>query len=482
MEKAIEKPDTEKPQVTLSPSSPRQVLSDRATHIPCEYTIYIPSNLDLEKLMADNPPNFKTKLDRVAYICSLIYDRSYRKQKGEDKVPKAYVRLHSKILESKVKEYPKIFIYLEEQNIISIDRTSIIGKKSRGYKFQQQFWTEPKQHKIKSKVLIKAILRYKDLFKKQARNTSNTIEYHYPEHLDIWFNNLLKIDYKGAIRELNSLYLSDLKEYGEETAFLKKTSRHIPLIKLQKGIFQSTIDKTAGRYHTVLTQLKSNFRKFITYNGKKLVSIDIVNSQPLLSLALLNTDIYYRNRIDKLIKTYNDNFLQQHYYVRSFTNHKDVIEYSQSVINGTIYEDFANKLVASNLISTSLSKKEMRKVAKSAMFSCLFNRKNADYYDDRVKLFQKTYPNVYSAFKEVKRGKENHRALACTLQNFEAQLIIQTATKYLYEINNKIPLFTLHDSIITTPEYEDLVYRVMNNTIFKAMNIEPILKIESWAA
>ena len=69
---------------------------------------------------------------------------------------------------------------------------------------------------------------------------------------------------------------------------IKYNSRLRPLILLHEGIFNPKIDTTAGRLHSTLTQLKSDLRQFITYDGHPLVSIDIVNSQPYLSTVLLS--------------------------------------------------------------------------------------------------------------------------------------------------------------------------------------------------
>ena len=57
--------------------------------------------------------------------------------------------------------------------------------------------------------------------------------------------------------------------------------------KLRNYEYLMKVDKTAGRFHTLLTQLPSNLRKFVTYDGKELVGVDLVNSQPLLANALL---------------------------------------------------------------------------------------------------------------------------------------------------------------------------------------------------
>ena len=41
-------------------------------------------------------------------------------------------------------------------------------------------------------------------------------------------------------------------------------------------------------------------------------------------------------------------------------------------------------------------------------------------------------------------------------------------------------MFTIHDSVVTTLEYQDVVVRVVNDVIFEAIGVSPKVHIESW--
>jgi len=43
--------------------------------------------------------------------------------------------------------------------------------------------------------------------------------------------------------------------------------------------------------------MSKDFRKFVSYDGQKLVGIDLRNSQPLLATALLDKNIFNNNPI-----------------------------------------------------------------------------------------------------------------------------------------------------------------------------------------
>lgn len=59
--------------------------------------------------------------------------------------------------------------------------------------------------------------------------------------------------------------------------------------------YRYTVDDTGNRLHTNLTNLPAEVRNFITYAGRPLVSIDIRNSQPYMSLALFERKFWQSN-------------------------------------------------------------------------------------------------------------------------------------------------------------------------------------------
>jgi hypothetical protein len=54
-----------------------------------------------------------------------------------------------------------------------------------------------------------------------------------------------------------------------------------------------SVDPNVHRFHSNLTCMKSIYRNLLTYDGQKLVSIDIKNSQPYLSTKLLDPKFWF---------------------------------------------------------------------------------------------------------------------------------------------------------------------------------------------
>ncbi|MFN5850155.1 MAG: hypothetical protein ACK43K_16825, partial [Chitinophagales bacterium] len=114
--------------------------------------------------------------------------------------------------------------------------------------------------------------------------------------------------------------------------------------RIHKGDFQFTIDNNAGRLYTVLTQIKKELRQFIRYNGKKLVAVDIKNSQPYLSSVLFSEEHYNLNNCEKAIQYYNPLYKIEENY-SNFKNildkarkKEDIPKFLSIISKGKIYE------------------------------------------------------------------------------------------------------------------------------------------------
>ena len=95
------------------------------------------------------------------------------------------------------------------------------------------------------------------------------------------------------------------------------------------------------------------------------------------------------------------------------------------------------------------------------------------------KLFKEKFPAIYGLIKIIKRG--NHRSLPCLLQSVESEIVLHRCCKRVWEeYNHEIPVFTIHDSICTNPQYVEAVRTIMNDEFENAIGLTPLLKIENW--
>ncbi|MFT5250670.1 MAG: hypothetical protein ACI93P_002412 [bacterium] len=464
-------------------SSPENANQERVHRsIPKSLILFIPENLDFDYLLEKNPPNFSYQKDKFIYITYLITDIPTR-NKDKDYI---FVPLYSSLLKTKVHNYNKYLDYLVVNGVLVKDGQYIVGKKSKAFAFTQTYKTKVKEVVITYPTLIKSISCFKNI--KTSRKTNficqDISELNY---LTKWYNPKFTIDLDSAVNWIENQLEIDLANPTVHNSIQKFNYRFIPISKIDRREFNIVIDKTAGRLHSPLTQIKGELRQFLKYNGEELYSIDIVNSQPYLITALLNEEKFIKNKIFKTIQNYNPKTrkgtilnTEIPYYVSKIGNPKyrpeNVNQFIKSVSSGKFYEEFGILLKSEGLLSGS--GKELRKNAKIATFSSIFSPNNSISYNESLQSFKKVFPDVYNLLSLIKFGKGNHRTLSCTLQNFEANLILHRACKIISRINSNIPIFTLHDSIITTKEHIMLVKKVMKHVLTKAIGLPPVLKIE----
>lgn len=143
-------------------------------------------------------------------------------------------------------------------------------------------------------------VEYKDFaFEKNLRNRKGFVNRSLkgPKYLNKFYNNKLKIDERAfeINEEIYKLKLNndnlldyDYKNKKMKNPLKQRNSAYKSMMKIRNVEHNNSRDKTSKRYHSNLSRLSSIQRNFITYDGKKLVSIDLVNSQPYFSNRILD--------------------------------------------------------------------------------------------------------------------------------------------------------------------------------------------------
>ena len=153
----------------------------------------------------------------------------------------------------------------------------------------------------------------------------------------------------------------------------------------------------------------------------------------------------------------------------------DVQRYKKLVKEGNFYQ----------YIEKMLSKKENqeidRKKIKAAVFQILFTDNRFFGQIDAVskRIFREAFPTVYRLFAVIKQ--KDKRNLPILLQRIESHLVLQVVTKRIAKDRPELPLFTIHDSVITTKGNEEYVKEIITSEIEKAVGFAPKLKTEYWS-
>ncbi|MDL2289868.1 hypothetical protein LJB95_00500 [Paludibacteraceae bacterium OttesenSCG-928-F17] len=472
-------------------------IEENKKKIPASYLLSIPENLNLEEMLDKNPPSFNYHIDNFVYIASLPNSIMESIRDNEDDYERAiregYVPFYSPIIQQKVHDYKKYIDYFLENNVLETDnKYSKKGGKSIWYRYTSQYNQKTVEVKITKRSLIK------NLFERTKPHLLREAEIELlPEmalskvsYLTKWFNSKLRIDMEKAKGFLLQLFNEDKEIRGEDIATRKYNSLELTALKINNPEnikSYLSIDKTVGRFHSPLTNLKSELRNYLTYDNKKLVSLDLKNSQPFLSLALVDYSVYQQSNIKETLLHYYGQLDKDkgksridkiEKMLQNYENRPDIIEYKKSVASGDIYETIGT-YTGSYLLHTE-NENTRRKNSKNEFIKVLFGINytiQPEHYTDEITprdnlvIFSSIFPSVYNIFQEVKHKK--YAVLAWILQHFEADLILHTVCKQIAKNKPKIPLFTIHDSVVTTVENADYVESEMKRIIKEKILHEP---------
>jgi hypothetical protein len=236
---------------------------------------FVPANLNLNEIIQTNPPDFKYEIEYFHYIISTIITLpSYNKGFLE----KEFVPIKAQLLQRRIRTYKLHLDYLIENNIIETDNHYIPNEKSKGFKLND-LYIESELEEIRFTILSLTRRLPEEVTKQRY------VERNY-KYLTRWFNSSLQIDVDNATKFLSILRDNELKEGIKNTQYRFK-SREISIRNFAATNFSYSIDRTAYRFHSNLTNLKSELRQYLNYNGETLCSIDIKNSQPFISTIFL---------------------------------------------------------------------------------------------------------------------------------------------------------------------------------------------------
>jgi hypothetical protein len=192
-------------------------------------------------------------------------------------------------------------------------------------------------------------------------------------------------------------------------------------------------DEFGRRYHSNLTNLRSDLRKHLRVDGQPLVQIDISNSQPLFQAVV--------------------------------AERRGVVcpAYKQVCEEGQLYEFLGDK--------TGLT----RKRTKQQMMSSVFFGKN-DSRSRTKRAFRKCFPEVAALLEDIKAN--DHAALARLLQRAESDFIVRTVCDRLRRQHPGMFVATIHDSIVTNSRENAATILETMREKFVELNMAPKLEIE----
>ncbi|WP_248722728.1 hypothetical protein [Seonamhaeicola sp. ML3] len=436
-------------------------------------TLYIPERINMDNILECHPPDFKYHKDYFVYILSLITSIASKKRGLVEKYD-GYIPINKKILQKRVRNYRAHIDYLKERRVIYEITHYKVGEKSQCYKFTEEYESKNVPVQITKRTLIKSILKVD-----KNCNVKKTAQLDY---LKSWFNEDLEVDFKKGVDYLIKEYRNEVDNPESKNPLLSFNCKLLPLQKLYRKEYDFYVDKSGERLHTNITQLKSELRCFLRYKGKRLSSVDISNAQPYLAIALLDSKIFKSLEMEQFItnprKENDSNYLKELTCLIGETENKpDVLKFKQMVASGEFYEKFEQMLNESKLVELDGLIMD-RKLVKEIALKTINSPNTHIWFNGSMKAFKKAFPNVYRVFQLIKKGK--HNTLSIALQRLEANLVLHKACGFISKVRPDIPLYTLHDNIVTTVGNVRFVKSVLSKVLKKHIGVTPSLKVETW--
>jgi len=426
--------------------------------------LHIPDML-VEKLntyLKEYPPTFKYDIMYFYYVVNYITIKYLRKKKDEE-----YICINKKYLRdvttSSIGSYIKL---LEEGGFIISDGKYLSGEKSLWYKLNPEY--------LKGNRCVIKVYPDTKLFKKTMQKLRNR-KAHY-NRLEPFLKAM-----KDEFMQVDLNYEEAYKWIGNNVEDANKLYHIVSLSQLKDKRFRYfKRNKTNKRLDTNLTNLKTELRYFIKGDY---VNIDLKNSQPFfLSQLILNIIQTIRGLplccyLDgkKISSSFGIKALQKILLIHQNSKKSNMVnlrKFSNSVIKGTLYEDFVSYYPESI----------KRDRAKEIMFMVLFSQNTSDRkyrsfipYEKEKIIFAEVFPFVYEVVKMLK-PKKKHSLLAISLQRLESYIFIDLVAKRLVE-DGIIPI-TIHDSVIVKATDEVKALEIMKNIFLANFGVIPTFKVE----
>ncbi|EPR73443.1 hypothetical protein ADIWIN_1473 [Winogradskyella psychrotolerans RS-3] len=428
----------------------------------------------------------KLNLTKASYIMNLLY---YIPLSSDEKYEDGWIPICSQAL-VRIKGYKRYINFLQDKDFLNKKciEYSTSSNTCKKYKIGDAYrkhlidfhWLEDNSRFIKKSNEIKI-------------SRMSVADDKCP-HLTKWFNpELLSIDSLSALKYIRDTYIKDSQ--------IKKKNKRIFIVKsIQNKCWSYSREGLDNRLHSIFTAIPKDLRKYVKYNNEQLISLDIKNSQPFIYASILNQII---NPSINLLNNYLSNeYNTLHVSIMSdllnSDQYNEIQIFINKVLDGTFYEHFGDILYKEGLISKDINEEcyigmpkrirgvwvrkhtnydNLRKVSKDVVMQILFSSEK--HSSEFITVFKRHYPELYRVIQFIKKENEKN-FFPVLLQNIEADCILDHCTRLISSKHPMMPLFTIHDSIVTTESYETILKEEFNRLLSIYFGLKPRLESEVW--
>jgi len=382
------------------------------------------------------------------YVLNLLHWKWVCWQADED----GFVRLHYDLLTKIIPraDWQTVKYHLLDRAVIDCDLTAVAGSKCFGYRLRPEY--------RKAKRVECADLRLNRAIRRACGTAERTLA---PVHRWL-FGHLKRLDFDAAgARPVIAAALPDLESPIGPAEYRDQLTAHAQKLANRESFLHCD---RFGRVHTLVSSLAKPLRLFLRVGGTPLVNLDLANSQPLIAGLVARRFYASAEGRGRFLRSAFDGASHTYRYRMAADacgpGPADVEDYLALCAAGRFYESFG----------TNLPRDEV----KRRFYTDVFFGPNK--IRSRVKTaFEARFPSVAAMLRSLK--VKDYRRAAWVLQNMEASVFIQGVCNRLRRDYPRLPVFTIHDSIMTVPNGEVAV-RTAIERAFIALGIHPTVRRE----
>lgn len=470
------------------------LASRRTTEPTRSRTIYNPTGFDPAEVF---PPELHQYADHARYFLHVLYAQRVFKDLADEFVPlkaaylrrffpsnEVYKRVRDALLASGIVDCDGICRRADGPTWTNHD-ARYPGGKCLGYKLGPR-WQGVRHERVTvtATPLLKSIVKV---------NRKRQAEIKLPTHRHVWdCLREITIDHGAAARDIDALMAQARPDQIDGYVW-------------QRALCDGIRDKDwlwhvcpYGRVYNNLTGLKRSLRRHLRVGDHSLVGCDVANCQPLL-VGLLCRHLGQGNQGINLCKF--TQFTQTNQYLELDQEFLDRISLSfpqnQQEEGGggeqtSLYDVVFTK--SSQLVPDDLGqyislceegkfydelillddKPTDRETFKKQIFTHVFYGEN--FYRGRLtRLFAQQFPTVWETIQAIK--KDDFKRLSHHMLRLEAEVVINRAVRRC--ALEGIWVVTIHDCLVTFPEYAQRVSRVMAEA-FGTVGARPAIKVTAF--
>jgi hypothetical protein len=241
---------------------------------------------------------------------------------------------------------------------------------------------------------------------------------------------------------------------------------------IDNGIIQYHRSRANLRYNSTITSLNKVVRPFLLCNGRPLISVDIKAAQPYILASILNDGFFTSEDEGYNIGTIYPRVPGAILFPLFLVGKEADIEiFKQS----PFHQDFYS-YVLRNELGREPTEEEREVLKKKTMQFLFFNNSSARGKRE-LGYLKRQFPGIDTIITKFLNIIGSSR-FSYLLQRSESYLVLENVCKEFHNRYPEAPIFTIHDSVLTTAEYSNDLYELMFETLHSITGIVPGLKME----